>query len=64
MTNALSALRAAAERKAAAENELAAASADLNEAIRAAIKSPEISTAEIREITGLSNARVYQINKG
>lgn len=64
MTNALSVLQTAAERKAAAENELAAASAALNEAIRVAIKSPEISTAEIREITGLSNARVYQINKG
>jgi len=64
MASALENLKAAAEAKAAADKAQAQAADDLAEAVRSAIADPDISTATIREVTGLSNARVYQINKG
>ncbi|UUX60191.1 hypothetical protein [Glutamicibacter halophytocola] len=64
MGSALENLKAAAEAKAAADKAQAQAADSLADAVRAAIADPDISTAAIREITGLSNARVYQINKG
>lgn len=64
MTNALETLKAAAEKKAVADKAQAIAAEELAHAVREAIADPDISTATIREVTGLSNARVYQINKG
>ena len=63
MGSALENLKAAAEAKAAADKAQAQAADTLADAVRAAIADPDISTATIRKITGLSNARVYQINK-
>lgn len=54
-------LVAAAERKAAADKAQAEAAEALAEAVKLAIADKAISTATIREVTGLSNARVYQI---
>ncbi|MFF5791145.1 hypothetical protein ACFY5D_03760 [Paeniglutamicibacter sp. NPDC012692] len=62
MSDALAALVAAADRKAKIDRELEVAMAELNAAIKAAIADPAVPTAKIREVTGLSNARIYQIN--
>lgn len=62
MGNALPALNAAAARKAEAERELATAAQELNAAVKAAIADPDVPTAKIAEATGLSVARIYQIN--
>ena len=64
MTNTLETLKAAADKKAVADKAQAIAAEELAQAVREAIADPDISTATIREVTGLSNARVYQINKG
>lgn len=63
MTNTLETLKAAASRKAVADKAQAIAAEELAQAVREAIADPDIPTATIREVTGLSNARVYQINK-
>ncbi|MGP5124296.1 hypothetical protein ACTXJU_15650 [Glutamicibacter ardleyensis] len=64
MTNTLETLKAAADKKADADKAQVIAAEELAPAVREAIADPDISTAKIREVTGLSNARVYQINKG
>jgi hypothetical protein len=62
MGDSLSGLQAAADRKAQADREAAAAALELNAAIKSAIADADVPTAKIREVTGLSVARIYQIN--
>lgn len=62
MGNTLPGLEAAARRKAQADREAEAAARELNAAIKATIADPDVPTAKIREVTGLSVARIYQIN--
>ncbi|WP_404291093.1 hypothetical protein [Glutamicibacter arilaitensis] len=64
MANDLEALKLAAAKKAIADKAQSLAADELADAVCAAIADPSISTATIPEVTGLSNARVYQINKG
>lgn len=63
MTDNLATLKAAAERKAAADKAQAEAADQLATAVKAAIADKSITTATIIEVTGLSTARIYQINK-
>lgn len=57
----LETLRAAVDKATAARKIADQAQADLNDAIRSALKSESIKTKEIVEITGLSRARLYQV---
>ena len=57
----LETLRAVADKATTAREIADQAQAELNDAIRSALKSESIKTKEIVEITGLSRARLYQV---